>query len=367
MLRRVVKQTLATPAITLSPASAKSIVDRFKKVDVHHQERQRALISPEARPFLLGEREKLTSVVQPGQAVDLGKTHKVGHVRIGEHPSAVTQHDAAHMHDLSAAHAKLLRSRIAAFDPVDALVDESVESSGNLVHGILRRRAGESAKSGRSPGPGSRNPPTSRAANSGTPYVSAVEQYDPVVDLIQGRSQRLEPIVVAHDVGHVHIGQQAAARWQCLALEADQFPVGQSEIKPRFISVPNSRQAVSDVGIKVVARHRVGLRIPAVTDEPRKRWLLVRNLLRQAEYPAKSRIDELRSQVPVEQHDAVFDLVEAPAQRGQLAGQTFQLGGSGICAARLRVARRLSAATIATMVIVPTVITRMRARLSGVK
>jgi hypothetical protein len=33
----------------------------------------------------------------------------------------------------------------------------------------------------------------------------------------------------------------------------------------------------------------------------------------------------------------------------------------------LRVERRLNAATIATMVIVPTVITRMRVRLSGVK
>lgn len=38
----------------------------------------------------------MTSIVQPGQAVDLCKTHKVGHVRIGEHPGAVTQHNAAH-------------------------------------------------------------------------------------------------------------------------------------------------------------------------------------------------------------------------------------------------------------------------------
>jgi hypothetical protein len=144
-----------------------------------------------------------------------------------------------------------------------------------------------------------------------------VEQQHTIGNLIQCVAQQLQLVGVPDNIGHERVAQHPPAVRQHRALHPDHLAVGPAHTDRLGVTCIDLADSLGDVGVQLVCRTSKAFVSPVI-QERNQSWPAVGHLVGQVPHPAKRAIDELGTQVTVEQHHAGLDLVERRPKRQHL-------------------------------------------------
>jgi hypothetical protein len=127
--------------------------------------------------------------------------------------------------------------------------------------------------------------------------------------------KRFQFVGMADDVGDVGVAEHAAAVGQHGALNAQHRAVGAADVARRAFSAADLADTIGDIGVHLIRRHFVSAYVAAVIEQRYVGRPAFGDCIGQPPNLAKGAVDELGTQVGVEQNDACFYLVHRRTQR----------------------------------------------------